>query len=144
MSCLKISIQPFLRYMKKSWKNQDFTLGTVFRKKVRSKITGKEIHQNFLSWKHAALWWCVGAIWGIWNLLIRSLITTIENIWLKIYLRFIWIQTYRIFFIFTEVVCQTPHFKSLVLDFWRQLQNSSLTGFSILFFYRCHGNIDFP
>ena len=35
----------------------------------------------------------------------KQFLTAIENVKFQIYLRFIWIQTYRIFIFLTEVIC---------------------------------------
>ena len=49
-------------------------------------------------WYQAVFWRKLGLIWVIQNFFIKQYITAIENIRFEIYLRFIWIQTYRSFY----------------------------------------------
>ena len=61
-------------------------------------------------------------IWVIENFFIKQFITAIENERFETYLRFIWIQTYRIFYLSRSLFAQQcPHYKFLVSDFQQQV-----------------------
>ena len=79
------------------------------------------------------------------DLLVKQFITAIENIRFEIYLRFIWIQTYRSCYFSRRLIAKHHTHKFLVSDFRsrsrsRELRISSIIIFFVNFF---HSDIDF-